>query len=266
MRRLQSGTAKAVAMISAFYRFDSMSVYTIARASSILWSMLWTYRTAFVNSSASNLNLWKRQLGCIPEYVWEHTELQTLVLAENGLTELSGQIGSLKRLRMLDLGHNLLTRLPEELSELDGLSDFLYLHDNRLTSLPDSLEQLTKLRYLNISQNEFEVFPQCISNMSGLIELRISDNDLISLPDSVGRLSQLRELHLRNNKLVSLPESIGNLPELRQLDLRGNLLTHLPHTIKNLPKLDKLDLRWVDTLICPGWLAELESRGCAVYR
>ena len=50
------------------------------------------------------MNLWKKQLGRVPDSVWEQTELESLVLAENGLSEVSEQIGRLKRLRMLDLG------------------------------------------------------------------------------------------------------------------------------------------------------------------
>jgi hypothetical protein len=41
----------------------------------------------------------------VPDSVWEQTELESLVLAENGLSEVSEQIGRLKRLRMLDVGH-----------------------------------------------------------------------------------------------------------------------------------------------------------------
>jgi Leucine-rich repeat (LRR) protein len=108
--------------------------------------------------SLPELNLWKKQLGRVPDSVWEQTELESLVLAENGLSEVSEQIGRLKRLRMLDLGHNQLTWLPESLADIDGLTDFLYLHDNRLTALPSSLGRLTKLRYLNISENAFERF------------------------------------------------------------------------------------------------------------
>ncbi len=79
------------------------------------------------------------------------------MLADNQLTDVSWQIGRLKRLRMLDLGHNRLTSIPESLGDLDGLADFLYLHDNRLPTLPAALERLTKLRYLNIGENAFEV-------------------------------------------------------------------------------------------------------------
>jgi hypothetical protein len=42
-------------------------------------------------------------------------------------------------------------------------------------------------------------------------------------------------------------------------------LTDLPAGIGTLPRLEKLDLRWVTTLEPPGWFADLESRGCAVY-
>jgi Leucine-rich repeat (LRR) protein len=214
----------------------------------------------------SHLSLWKQRLGRVPEWVWDHTELETLVLADNGLSELPGQIRLMQRLRMLDLGHNVLTRVPDALGDLDGLTDFLYLHDNRLTELPPCLERLTKLRYLNISENVFELFPECVCGMAGLIELRASDNGLVCLPDSIERLSSLRELHLRNNQLQSLPESIKRLEELRQMDLRGNPLTHLPPAIAELPRLEKLDLRWVTTLAPPAWLKSLEDRGCAVYR
>src|SRR6202163_1485515 len=107
---------------------------------------------------AMHLNLWKKHLGHVPDSVWERTDLETLVLADNELSELSRQIGRLKKLRMLDLGHNKLTQVPDTLADLDSLTDFLYLHDNRLNSLPPSLDKLTKLRYLNISENAFEVF------------------------------------------------------------------------------------------------------------
>lgn len=76
----------------------------------------------------------------------------------------------------------------------------------------------------------------------------------------------MRELHLRNNKLTGLPDSIGRMHELRHLDLRGNPLANLPDAIAGLPRLEKLDLRWVEKLIVPPWFADLEARGCLVYR
>ena len=91
---------------------------------------------AMVESPATVLNLWKKNLGSVPNYVWERTDVEVLILADNALSEISEQIRNLSRLRTLDLGHNQLTLLPESLGEITGLSDFLYLHDNRLQSLP----------------------------------------------------------------------------------------------------------------------------------
>ena len=76
-------------------------------------------------SVAVVLNLWKKDLGSVPDSVWERTELEALILADNGLTEISARVGGLSRLRMLDLGHNELTRLPESLG-------------NRLHTFPSS--------------------------------------------------------------------------------------------------------------------------------
>jgi Leucine-rich repeat (LRR) protein len=82
-------------------------------------------------------------------------------LADNDLTELSERVGEL---RTLDLDHNRLRRIPESVGEAHRL--YLYLHDNALTELPASLGRLTRLRYLNISGNQFDVFPEAVTNMS----------------------------------------------------------------------------------------------------
>jgi Leucine-rich repeat (LRR) protein len=94
-----------------------------------------------LHNSTVNVALWKKHLGHIPDRIWEHPEMETLVLAENDLNEIPARIANLEHLRMLDLGHNALTQLPEEVGDLRGLQDFLYLHDNRPASLPASLNR-----------------------------------------------------------------------------------------------------------------------------
>jgi Leucine-rich repeat (LRR) protein len=82
------------------------------------------------------LNLWRQQLGKVPESVWQDTELQVLILADNGLTTSRPEIARLRRLTTLDLGHNHLTSVPDELGALPALDGCLYLHDNDLPELP----------------------------------------------------------------------------------------------------------------------------------
>ena len=84
---------------------------------------------------------WKQHLGHIPESIWGQAEAETLLLADNDLPEVSPRIGSLHKLRMLDLGHNALTSVPDEIGTLPALKDFLYLHDNQLSSLPSSFSR-----------------------------------------------------------------------------------------------------------------------------
>lgn len=97
----------------------------------------------------------EKRLGRVSECLWERTDLETLVLSDNELSEVSSRIGRLKKLRMLDLGHNSLTQVPDALADLDGL-----------TELPSSLARLTTLRYINVSENAFETWPESISLMT----------------------------------------------------------------------------------------------------
>jgi hypothetical protein len=48
------------------------------------------------------LNLWKNNLGTVPAEVWEQTGIAVLILADNGLAEISLRIGELLGLRTLD--------------------------------------------------------------------------------------------------------------------------------------------------------------------
>jgi hypothetical protein len=48
------------------------------------------------DASAFHLSLWKKRLGRVPEWVWERTDLETLVLADNELSEISNHIGHMK--------------------------------------------------------------------------------------------------------------------------------------------------------------------------
>jgi len=46
------------------------------------------------------------------------------VLADNGLTEVSSRMGRLDKLRMLDLRHNQLTRVPDAVGDVRAVTDF----------------------------------------------------------------------------------------------------------------------------------------------
>lgn len=60
-----------------------------------------------------------------------------------------------------------------------------------------------------------------VRQLSKLRVLDISNNNFTGLPAEVGQLSELEVLNLSYNPLTGLPYELGNLQNLKMLDLRG---------------------------------------------
>src|SRR3984893_4583654 len=78
------------------------------------------------------LNLFRNELKRLPPDIAELKELRVLIVANNQLRALPEELGALRQLRMLDAGHNRIADLPRSFAKLAALTDYLYLHDNRL--------------------------------------------------------------------------------------------------------------------------------------
>lgn len=204
------------------------------------------------------IDFYARDLDSLSDGICDHVEAHTLLVANNRLTALPSCLARLTNLRTLDAGHNLITDVPE----LPEITDFLYLHDNRIRSI--SFKNFGRLRYLNLGDNPLDPLTDEIALMSSLEELRLENSGLTSLPEAIGQLANLTELALRNNGLATLPESMRSLGRLTHLDLRGNRFTELPPFLAELPRLLKLDLRWNRALALPPWIDALRERGCRV--
>ncbi|KAJ9537005.1 hypothetical protein OSB04_029738 [Centaurea solstitialis] len=100
--------------------------------------------------------------------------------------------------------------------------------------LPSSLEKLSNITELNLSDNKLTALPSSVTNLTALTKLDLHSNHLTNLPDSIGQLVNLLDLDLHANRLKSLPESFGDLVNLTNLDLSSNFFTHLPDFIGNL--------------------------------
>ncbi|HEY0076553.1 MAG TPA: COR domain-containing protein [Abditibacteriaceae bacterium] len=139
----------------------------------------------------------------------------------------------------LYLSDSRLTTLPESIGQLTDLES-LYLSSNQLTELPDSLCQLKQLRGLYLAYNHIATLPQEIGQLAKLESLDLSRNALTTCPDSLVQLSQLKSLHLYDNQLTWLPDNIDQLAELVSLFVFRNQLTKLPESLGNLSKLTTL--------------------------
>src|SRR5260370_644158 len=98
-------------------------------------------------------------LAALPSSIDQFTSLREVDLTGNLLTAL----------HTLDVGRNELISLPDSLGKLTNLTFFLYLHDNRLTSLPASLfENLSTLRYHNLTDNSLNTGRESIGTPATL--------------------------------------------------------------------------------------------------
>ena len=103
------------------------------------------------------------------------------------------------------------------LSSLDGI---LYLHNitelalyyqSNLTVIPEDINQLSKLEYLNIERCGVSELPDSICDLAYLETLNIANTNISKLPDDIGNLENLTKLNISNTKISVLPQSIRNL-------------------------------------------------------
>ena len=107
-------------------------------------------------------------------------------------------------LNELNLSSNRLTEIPDIHEWSPGLT-VLDLSHNELTLLPNDVVA-PSIRTLLLGDNKFRTVPLCVCSFFSLQFLDISDNpDILSLPVEMGRLSNLNKLTLRGLKDLSDP-------------------------------------------------------------
>jgi len=76
----------------------------------------------------------------------------------------------------INLSGKYLTQIPDDI--FDGFTNLrsLWLDDNQLTELPESIGNLTKLKKLYLSSNQLTELPESIGNLTKLEWLRLNDN------------------------------------------------------------------------------------------
>ncbi|KAI9051270.1 hypothetical protein LZ554_005371 [Drepanopeziza brunnea f. sp. 'monogermtubi'] len=158
--------------------------------------------------------------------------LTTLNLSNNKLGNDCLQVVSqISSLRDLKIGNNGLTGpLDPSITALTNL-EVLDMQTNSLTSLPEGLAELVRLRVLNITDNKFKSLPFEKLRHMPLTELLAAKNSLAGtlIYAEVEELRHLQILDITANALTNLDVS-GNLklPALHQLSCSANRLTELP--------------------------------------
>jgi Leucine-rich repeat (LRR) protein len=199
-----------------------------------------------------------RVLATVPEALGELTSLRRLSIAYSGITDLPGALRGLRAITSLDLGGNeRMTSVPTVIRELTSLTEFTL--SGSLTSVPDWIGELTDLVTLTLWFNSLTRVPASIGSLRRLKELRLNRNRLAALPDTIGELVGLEVLRLENNELETVPDSIGDLANLRDLSLSGNRLTEFPDAVTRLPALRLLSLDGNEVTRLPASVGNLRG-------
>lgn len=192
------------------------------------------------------LNLAENRLTQLPE-LGKLTKLRYLIVNNNQLKELPKEIGKAVKLRMLNVENNQLTELPSGLVNAVEL-EMAFLADNNLIRLPTEFSKCKKLKELNARGNQLTELPKNIGSWVSLQNLQLNNNELTELPNSIGQLKRLRALDVSHNPLTQLPESLGDCDSLSMLTLSNCRLETLPNSLGKLQHLNFLNLADADVL------------------
>jgi hypothetical protein len=179
--------------------------------------------------------------------------LQDWNIAMDTLSDL--RTGSLAGAKRLDLSCGL-TEFPREIFELADSLEILNLSGNAISSLPNDLGRLKKLRILFCSDNPFTELPEVLGECPSLRMVGFKANQIRHVP-ATALSPSLRWLILTNNQIETLPDTLGHCSDMQKLMLAGNRLQALPETMVDCHRLELLRISSNRFAALPDWLLTL---------
>ncbi len=216
----------------------------------------------------------------VPDWIYNATDLEVLLLDNNQITRLPKELSNLKKLKRIYWRNNQLGDEKIKLPKLDGVEK-IDLSGNGLSKLP-GVHRLKNLKELILENNDFNKLPTWRGRrLKKLKELDISSNPLkldkrwYGLLDHIEilkinkcelqgwdpafyRMVGLRELQVQVNSIQVIPDGISNLSELSKLSFYKNNLSKIPIELFELNKLEVIDLYYNNLEKIPSQIGELE--------
>lgn len=185
-----------------------------------------------------NLNLQDNDLTELPVKALKILiNLSLLDLSKNKITYIGNHsFITLQKLTTLKLSDNNVTLASHALTGLEGSLKNLNLKGTKQKFVPECIQGLRSLAFLDLSQNSIRELPgpggkKTFEGLNSLTALNLERNVIHSLDENafIGIRYTLSSLSLLNNLLPEFPTAaIGTLTELRVLDIGFNLLNKLP--------------------------------------
>jgi len=182
--------------------------------------------------------------GALDENVYDLVKLNFLEVADAKLRIVSNKLSSLTNLTSLVMKNNQLSQLPDCINSLTKLK-LLDISGNNFSRVP-TISQLSQLTTLNLSLNKLEGDLEIpgVDQCTKLTIVDVSSNSLTSLASlETAKLPQLSELVANHNQLESLASEVAsNWSAIKRLDLSNNNLKTVPSQLPSLSKMKDLSL------------------------
>ncbi len=168
--------------------------------------------------------------------------LTKLTVQNCGLSSVHSDLGSATKLQTLNLSYNKISALPNSIQNLKNLVT-VDLSGNRFAGFPTRAKYWTKVTSLDLSGNKLTKVPGSVPYMKKLTNLNLSNNQITSLPSGLKYLTSLVTLDMSNNKITGLSATaLKKLTKLQNLYLQNNALPKITASIMYLTNLRTLNL------------------------
>lgn len=203
---------------------------------------------------ANNLEEGERALLLSGKELTDLTGISKLMVEDDGKVV---PVTSVKHLHLF-LNENKITRIPDEIAELDNV-EFLYLEHNKLSSLPSALAKMDALEGMYFTDNRFTEIPAFVINMTRLKKLQFSQNEITVLPPEIGNLIELRHFNMANNRITAIPDTVSKFYKLRVCDLSDNPITSLPESFGKVQIVNQLRVKNCPITTLPTGFATMRA-------
>lgn len=162
-----------------------------------------------VSSGADMLGLSEQRSGQLLSFALEELNLEGNFLTTTNVSSLFEQLAYMKLLKVLNLSHNLLTRIKSEWFKFANKSlRKLLLAGNKINSIDlgsFAFDQINELTLLNLDSNHLkELKRKTFDSLPKLRELSLANNLIHTInSETFNQLSSLQILSLSHNKLTS---------------------------------------------------------------
>jgi len=220
------------------------------------YNLLSTLPTSLGSMKFTHLKLANNKLTNVPESIWKNNYIYHLELDNNNISKIHSSIQNAKSLTNLYLSNNSISEMPIELTTLNLY--VLMLDGNRLIKISEKIGNIKTLSILNLhNNNNISTVPDSIGKMIKLRQLDLRNNAIEILPnDAILKLQKsLKYIYLYDNPICINGWLNANSDMRNMVDQSAELYDAGCQPQCSMYCQDK----WLDSKIC---LRECNSKAC----